>query len=404
MLEQEDKATIFEELEQEGSRRTYPESFPALPEIPGGRYWDEEYFNLEMKHVWKKTWLSVGHVSEIPEVGSYMLFDKLDLSIIITRDKNDEIRAYHNVCRHRGAPLVLENTGRTKRFTCPYHSWSYNLNGELVAVPQEFNFACLDRTERGLIPVRCEVWRGLIFINLDKDAGNLMEFLGSVPELTNGFPIEKMVVKKTAQIYVDCNWKAQYDNFLEAYHLETVHPKTLQPYLDGQRSKISLLKNGHNRMLQHKKYQNRITGSAENAPPLPEMSDVYEGHLVAFPLFPNVQFGLDIMGFPFQTIWPVGVHKSMQEIKILGWAGEEWDDDDYWSKVLSNLLEIFDEDLRFISKIQQSLEGGFFTGMMLSYMERAIYWYQEELDRKIGMDNIPEHLRIKPVLSAQRFD
>src|SRR5690606_596342 len=135
-----------------------------------------------------------------------------------------------------------------------------------------------------------------------------------------------------------------------------------------------------------------------------KMSDVYEDHLVAFPLFPNVQFGLDIMGFPFQTIWPLGPHKSVQDIKILGWAGEEWDDDDYWSKVLANLLDIFDEDLRFISKIQQSREGGYFTGMLLSYMERAIYWYQEELDRKIGIERIPEHLRIKQVLSDYRND
>lgn len=81
----------------------------------------------------------------------FFLFDHLGLSVIVTRNKNDEIKAFHNVCRHRDAPLVM-GRGQTKRFTCPYHSWSYNLNGELVAVPEEFNFACLERSDRGLIP------------------------------------------------------------------------------------------------------------------------------------------------------------------------------------------------------------------------------------------------------------
>jgi len=205
MPDQNEALSFNEAVEQEAERREYPQGFPALPEVPGGRYFDRAFYDLEMEHVWKKTWLIAGHTSQLPQQGAYIVFDHLGLSIIITRNKNDEVKAFHNVCRHRGAPLVLDEGGHGKRFTCPYHSWSYNLDGALVAVPQEYNFACLNRADRGLINVRCEVWRGFVFINLDDEAGPLRDFLGPVIRETADFPLEKLRVQKTARLTMRCN-------------------------------------------------------------------------------------------------------------------------------------------------------------------------------------------------------
>ena len=154
-------------MERESVRNGYPEGFPALPEIPGGRYFDQRFYDLEMEYIWRKTWLYACHVSEIPDTGSFFVFDKLGLSVIVARSRDGSIHAMHNVCRHRGAPVVNQKRGRQSRFVCPYHAWSFNLDGSLAVVPGEHNFACLDKVERSLLKIRCEVWRGFVFINLD---------------------------------------------------------------------------------------------------------------------------------------------------------------------------------------------------------------------------------------------
>lgn len=404
MLDNEQMRDLHEAAEREAARREYPSDFPPLPEIPGGRYYDSSFYELEMEHVWKKTWLIAGHASEAPEIGSYFLFERLGLSIIITRDKNDEIKAFHNICRHRGAPLVLDNTGQTKRFTCPYHSWSFNLEGKLVAVPEEFNFACLDRAERGLIPVRCETWRGFIFINLDNDAGSLMDFLGPVPRLTADFPMEKLQVKRSLSVTVQCNWKALYDNFLESYHVASMHSTSLHPYLDSTRMLVSLFENGHARMKTKKKIIERFVHGTDAKGIMLVNDGAFKEFITGQVMFPNVQMGIEPIGFPLQTFWPSGPGQAIMDWKFLGWDEDGVEDTAYWDKAYSDSIKIVNEDLTILDKIQRSLEGGFFSGMLLSYTERTIYWYQEEIDRRIGQDNIPPALRVKQVLGDHVVD
>jgi len=398
VLVNEQTRDLHEAVEREAARREYPSTFPPLPEVPGARYFDSSFYELEMEHVWKKTWLNVGHASELPEIGSYFLFERLGLSIIITRDKNDQIKAFHNVCRHRGAPLVLNDTGETKRFTCPYHSWSYNLEGKLVAVPEEFNFACLDRAERGLIPVRCEGWRGFIFINLDNDAGSLLDFLGPVPRETADFPMEKLRVKRTVSVTMQCNWKAMYDNFLESYHVSSLHPTSLHPYLDSTRMLVSLFENGHARLKTKKKIIDRFVHGTDAKGPLIVDEGPFKEFITGQALFPNVQMGIEPTGFPVLMIWPNGPRQAIMDWKLLGWDEDGIEESGYWDKLVSDTMVIIEEDTVLLDKIQQSLEGGFFTGMMLSYTERPIYWYHEEIDRRIGQNNIPPALRVKQVL------
>src|SRR3546814_20753687 len=99
----------------EASCKSYPEAMPALPEVPGGRYFDPSFHELEMEHVWKKSWIIVAHISEFDEIGSYRLFERLDPSLIIVRSPGNQYRAFHTVCRHRGAPLILQEPGTAKR-------------------------------------------------------------------------------------------------------------------------------------------------------------------------------------------------------------------------------------------------------------------------------------------------
>src|SRR5690606_3792628 len=158
-------------------------------------YTDPQFYELEMEHMWKKSWLHAGHISELPKEGSYKLFEQLGLSIIVSRGLDGQIRAFHNICRHRGSALLLEKTGTARRFVCPYHAWGYTSDGKLQTVPEERNFPCLDKENRGLLPVRCETVRGMIYINLDDDAVPLAEYLAFEGIELGDFPLEDMVVK-----------------------------------------------------------------------------------------------------------------------------------------------------------------------------------------------------------------
>jgi nitrite reductase/ring-hydroxylating ferredoxin subunit len=398
-------------MEWEAQRVGYPEAFPALPEIPGGRYATEEFHQLEMKYIWRKSWLYAGHTSQIPDTGSYLIFDKLGLSIIIVHWREGKVHALHNVCRHRGSALVKERFGKTHRFTCPYHSWSYGLDGQLAVVPQEHNFACLDKSERGLIPVRCEVWRGLIFINLDNDAKDLEHHIEPVAKKVAGFPLEKMKVRKTLAIEMNCNWKAAFDNFIEIYHVPTVHGKTAMNWLKPETFSVLPMKNGHTCITTERKIDNDLaelnTGKLLHGP-LPKGSPVVPGadpffhkYTVLTTTFPNlIPGGFNPGGFPLQTHWPLGgPGRSLLETSIIGWEGEEAQPE-YWENLMSDMMTQVNEDIDILSNIQKSLNSGHYTGALVSYLERAIYWYHEEIDRRIGYDNIPRELAVQNVLST----
>src|SRR5277367_1463824 len=200
----EDQNTILmhEAVERETKRTTYPQTFPALPEVPIGRYFEPAFYDLEIQHVWRKTWLCAAHTSELPDPGSYKLFEQFGLSVIISRGVDNQIRAFHNICRHRGAALVLEPKGTARRFICPYHAWGYNTDGKLASVPESHNFACLDKAEHPLKQIRCEIWRGFIFVNLDDKAGPLADFMAPITARVADFPLDDMVVKDIITVEV----------------------------------------------------------------------------------------------------------------------------------------------------------------------------------------------------------
>jgi nitrite reductase/ring-hydroxylating ferredoxin subunit len=192
-MHNQQSAHVYEAVERETARTAYPEAFPALPEVPTGRYSDPQFHDLEMQHLWRKTWLHAGHASELPTPGSYKLFEQLGLSIIISRGLGGEIRAFHNICRHRASALLLEKQGVARRFVCPYHNWGYSLDGSLTSVPREHDFSCLDKSKRGLLPVRCESMRGMIFVNLDQGAQSLADFLAPIERQIGDLPMYQSI-------------------------------------------------------------------------------------------------------------------------------------------------------------------------------------------------------------------
>jgi phenylpropionate dioxygenase-like ring-hydroxylating dioxygenase large terminal subunit len=204
--------------------------------VPTRLYTDPAHFELERERIFRRAWLKVGRVEQIPDAGDYFVKEIaiLSASIIITRAKSGDIRAMHNVCSHRGNLVAALPEGNASRFTCRYHSWTYKNTGELVGVPDENGFVGLDKKKCGLTPVACDVWDGWIFINLQpKPEVTLEQFLGSYGEAFKGIPYPHAENWIALSGEIRANWKALSDNFSEPYHIPTIHPKTLAPFYAG---------------------------------------------------------------------------------------------------------------------------------------------------------------------------
>jgi phenylpropionate dioxygenase-like ring-hydroxylating dioxygenase large terminal subunit len=194
---------------------------------------DPAYYEAERTAVFRRTWLNVGRVERLPKTGSYFTRELAvaDTSLIIVRGRDGQIRAFHNICRHRGNKLVWndfpgeEVKGSCRQFTCKYHAWRYALDGELTFIQQEQEFFGLDKSDYGLKGVRCEVWEGFIFVNLDPDAQPLTDYLGEMAKGLEGYPFHEMTEVYTYRAEVGSNWKLFMDAFAEFYHAPVLHQK-----------------------------------------------------------------------------------------------------------------------------------------------------------------------------------
>jgi phenylpropionate dioxygenase-like ring-hydroxylating dioxygenase large terminal subunit len=209
------------------------EDYPELgtKPVPTEPCTSREYFRLEHERVFSKVWLQVGRVEDIPKAGDFFVRDIAicEVSIIIVRGHDDKIRAFHNVCQHRGNKLVWDHEacGSARSFRCRFHGWTYANDGRLTAVPDEKMFYDLRKEDRGLQAVSVDTWEGFIFVNLNAEPEEtLTEFLGEMGEHFRGFPFANFPTRFSYRAELNANWKVCLDAFSEAYHALFIHKQT----------------------------------------------------------------------------------------------------------------------------------------------------------------------------------
>lgn len=195
--------------------------------IPAKPYYDPAYYALEREAVFMRSWIVVGHVCEVPEAGSFIRRDLefANASLLIIRGKDAAIRAFHNVCTHRGTQLVTEAEGKQSKFSCPYHMWTFGTEGALLSAPDFESFG-LDKKDCGLKTVALDTCGGLIFVNFAKNPPPLREWLGDYAPALDELPCAKATTFSEYVYTIDANWKLTYDNFQENYHLRFIHPRS----------------------------------------------------------------------------------------------------------------------------------------------------------------------------------
>ena len=192
--------------------------------IEPSRFFDRAFHALEVDHVWARTWQMACREEQIPTVGDSILYEVADTSLIVVRADDDRIRAYHNSCLHRGTQLRT-SSGRIERFRCPYHGFSWNLDGSVREITTAWDFPQIDHADFCLPEAQVDTWGGFVFVNPDPGAMPLSDYLGVLPEHFATWPLDERYLKAHIVRTMPCNWKVALEAFIEAYHTATVHPQ-----------------------------------------------------------------------------------------------------------------------------------------------------------------------------------
>jgi len=191
--------------------------------LPAQAYIDPEVFALEQARIFARSWQVVGHGDQVKNSGDFFTCELQGEPLLLVRGARGELRGFYNVCRHRAGPPA-EGCGNRKLFRCGYHGWTYGLDGALISAPEFEGVQDFCAEQFGLVPVRAEEWSNLILVNLDSTAQSVKEALGKLPQQAGRFGFSTMKLFERRTYDMKCNWKTYVDNYLEGYHLPSVHP------------------------------------------------------------------------------------------------------------------------------------------------------------------------------------
>lgn len=226
-------------------------ALPPIPDVAGmlaqrrpdhaleqAFYLSDEMFARDMRDVFMPEWHFAGHVTDIPEPGDFILFELLEESVILCRDETGRVHALANVCRHRGSRVCLEQGGKARRFSCPYHAWTYNLDGSLFSA--RMMGADFDKASNGLKPVPVEIFAGMIFVSFASEPSSFDALRGELDALMAPFGLDRTRIAHRESYPVAANWKLLVENYNECYHCAPAHPefaRTHPTHMDADRVK-----------------------------------------------------------------------------------------------------------------------------------------------------------------------
>lgn len=198
------------------------------PTLPSTWYFDPEQYARELRAVWYRDWVCVGRLEDVAAIGDFRVVEIGDQRLIVTRNGDGEVKVFHNTCRHRGSTLCTADKGRfaNGRIICPYHTWTYSLDGELLATPARLETDDFRANEFSLYTVHSDTWGGYVFVNLSAEPSeSLLDFLGEEARELRNWPLADMVSVHQERTQLKSNWKVFWENYSECYHCPRLHPE-----------------------------------------------------------------------------------------------------------------------------------------------------------------------------------
>jgi choline monooxygenase len=361
---------------------------PVPPALSPDLYLDPEVLRLEDERIFSRTWQFAGHISQLPAAGTYLTANAGTQPVLVVRDDEGELRAFRNVCRHRGSRLLSGSGECKKAIRCRYHGWTYKLDGTLIGVPEGLGFGSgLDKRRLGLMPARVEELCGLVFVNLDADATPLAELVGDeLPRRLARYRIETLESFAPATGTQPANWKAVADNYLEGYHIPIAHPGLMR-MLDYKHYDVEV----HDHWvwfespLRDKPSSNRLERLyARAATPMPGLRP--EDRRVwryAF-IYPNTTIDL----YPDQVnTWqmlPDGVDRTRDTFGGYRAAGADPRTRlAQWANQKLNTI-VLDEDIDLVDNVQRGLRTRGYECGPLGAREAAVAWFADRVRASLG--------------------
>jgi len=387
-------------------RRTAALPLERARTLPAGAYTDEAFHAWELAELFRKEWFCVAHVSQLPENGDFVNLDAFGEPLMVVRGKDGAVRVLSRACPHRGMDIMPPGfghdghgcgeardgpgCGHARMFLCPYHSWTFDLDGRLKGAPEMQQAADFDRREWSLREFRSEVWEGFVFVNLDGDAGATVaeRFAELLPQVAP-WRMEEMRLVMAREWEIPCNWKVLTENFMESYHHAGAHARTLQTLMPAkdtwtERERPYFVRS-------HLPYKAKVReeiaateaagGHWDPFPPLAGLDDEARhewGLVLGFPLFTMVTA-------PDQVVWYRIVPDGPDAVKLLTTVLvppatlEDPDFDAKLERASAEAVAFHLEDVEVIAAVQRSLYASGYQRGRLSHLEMPIWLLQRYL-------------------------
>ena len=302
--------TIRSSLERRRGEETR-KPFDHASTLAGEVYRSTEVFAAELDRIFGTMWLAVGREQDISEPGDYFTREIGPESILLLRGDDGVARAFYNVCRHRGTRLISDDDGRKlERIQCPYHAWTYGLDGRLATAPLMEATEGFSKEDYPLVPIRLDTWEGFFFVNLDDKADSLESQITGLPDLSR-FRLSTLRRGRRIAYNVAANWKLIGENYNECYHCAHVHPQLqrVTHYLGGGRSQSGPNFTGGPMTLNEGCTTMTMTGTSRRSP-FPDLAPEDYRNVLYFHLFPNLLLSVLPDYVITHTVWPVSVSQS----------------------------------------------------------------------------------------------
>jgi phenylpropionate dioxygenase-like ring-hydroxylating dioxygenase large terminal subunit len=339
--------------------------------LPADSYIDPGVLRLEHDRIFRRAWQYAGRLDQVAAPGDFFTSRAGIVPVVVTRDREGELRGFVNVCRHRGSEVVREASGHRQTLQCHYHAWTYGLDGTLQAAPRSDREPGFDPSEYSLIPVQVGTWGPFVFVNPDREAGTLAETLGELPELvaSAGVDVDALRFRLRSDYELDANWKVACENFLECYHCSVAHPG-FSAVVDVSPDAYQLELNG--------------TFSSQFGPVREDRKAIYDtsGEVARSQfhfLWPNMKLNI-LPGRPNLSIGPVLPVDPERTVGFRDYFFAEDANDEWIEGLLEFDNQVGREDTVLVESVQRGLRSGMVErGRLLLNSEQLIHDFQRRV-------------------------
>lgn len=352
-------------------------------------YLEPLWFDRERRNIFHREWTCVARTEELPEPGSFRALTLAGQHLLLVRGDDCVVRAFYNVCRHRGCQLIdsedeTQNAGRfRKQIRCPYHSWTYQLDGELKHAPH----VDIDRSQYSLHPIDVDEWGGFLFIRLDKGDTSLLDTLGPIPARVARYPLHELLCGWRHTYTVNANWKVILENYNECYHCGGVHPElcNLVPAFRANGGQGLIWEEG----IAQRAGTNTFTMSGTTSrPPFPGLNEAERERHFGELVYPNLMLSLSMDHAAAFIVWPQGPEKTLIDCRLLfhpdAMAAEDFDPSDagdFWH-IVNN------QDWTICERVQRGMHARPFVHGYYAPMEDLSLDIREYVAARLGDDAV----------------